>query len=116
MSRISILLLAVCGLCSSTAGAQDYPAKQVLLIVPFPPGGVTTVFARTMAESLKERLGQTVTVENRAGRFGAVASEDVAKAAPDGYTLLMATTITHAVAPASLSPAPYDPATSFTPV
>lgn len=98
----------------SIASAQ-YPNRPVRLIVPFPPAGATDVVARIVAQKLAERLGQAVVVENRPGAGGVIGSDFVAKAAPDGYTLLMATTSTHSIGP-SLAKLPYDAIKDFAPV
>src|SRR3972149_11522737 len=90
-------------------GAQAYPAKPVRLIVPFPPGGPTDVVSRLMAPKMAEGLGQQVVVENRGGAGGASGTENVAKTAPDGYTIVMGTIGGLAVA-RSLNPKHgYDP-------
>lgn len=96
------------------ASAQ-YPNRPVKLIVPFPPAGATDVVARIVAQKLAERLGQGVVVDNRPGAGGVIGSDSVAKSAPDGYTLLMATTSTHSIGP-SLSKLPYDAIKDFAPV
>ena len=109
------LLLSLC-LSASTAIAQPFPAKAVRWIVPFPPGGATDIIARIVAQKMTESWGQPVVVENRAGAAGAIGSDAVAKSAPDGYTILMGTTSTHAVGPAINPKLPYNTLTDFTPV
>jgi tripartite-type tricarboxylate transporter receptor subunit TctC len=98
--------------------AQTYPSKTISLIVSFPPGGDTDALARTFAEKLQARVGQPVVVENKTGASGTIGNAFVAKAAPDGYTLLF-TPNTIATAPLVLKPgtgAVYDPLTAFTPI
>ena len=95
--RLSALALAAS---AGAACAQNWPAKPISLIVPFPAGGATDLFARVLSTKLGEQLGQSVVVDNRPGAGGVIGSEQVAKAAPDGYTLLLATTSTHSVGPA----------------
>ena len=94
-SRIVALAMALCTL-APAALAQAYPSKPVRLIVPFPPGGVTDIVGRILAQRLGESLGQQVLVDNRGGAAGAIGAQAAAKSAPDGYTLLMATA-THAI-------------------
>jgi tripartite-type tricarboxylate transporter receptor subunit TctC len=107
---VALLLALACH-----AGFAQYPAKPVKMIVPFPPAGATDVVGRIVAQKLSERWGQAVLVENRPGAGGSIGSDVVAKAAPDGYTLLMATTSTHSIGP-SLSKLPYDPIKDFAPI
>src|SRR5216684_1543508 len=97
------------------ASAQDYPARPIELVVPFPPGGGADVSARMVAQIAGESLGQPIVVQNKAGATGAIGSEYVARAMPDGYTLLLATGSTHAVLPAYRTDLPYDTVTSFAP-
>ncbi len=101
---------------SAVAVAQDYPNKPIRIIVPFPPGGATDIPARLIAPKLTEALGQTVVIENRAGAGGIIGVEMVAKAAPDGYTLLMATNADFAMTPYIYPKLPYDPFKAFTPI
>lgn len=101
---------------AAPAIGQTYPARPVRLVVPFAPGGGTDVIARSVAQHLSKALGGSVVVENRAGAGGTIGSEAVAKAAPDGYTLLMATNATMALAPGLYSKLGYDPVRDFAPV
>jgi len=104
-----IALLAV----SSALLAQAYPARPVRVIVPYPPGGSVDFVARVVAQSLAEQMGRPFLVENRAGAGGAIGSDAVAKAAPDGYTLLVQAS-TFAAAPHLVSNIPYDHVRDFT--
>lgn len=101
---------------ASTAVADDWPTKTIRLVVPFPPGGSTDIVGRLIAEKLSKALGQSVIVDNRAGAGGTIGSDTVAKAAPDGYTLLIGTSSTHAIAPSLYSRLGYDVARDFAPV
>jgi tripartite-type tricarboxylate transporter receptor subunit TctC len=95
---------------------QTFPSKPVRFIVPFPPGGATDIIARITAAKMGDAWGQPVVVENRAGAAGSIGSDAVAKATPDGHTILMGTTSTHAVGPAINPKLPYNTLTDFTPV
>src|SRR2546429_6277053 len=98
------------------AGEDGWPERPLRLVVPFPAGSSTDIIARILAQKLSHRLAQQIVIENRAGASGNIGADAVAKAAPDGYTIGIATASTHAVA-ASLSPnLPYDPIRDFAPV
>jgi tripartite-type tricarboxylate transporter receptor subunit TctC len=97
------------------ARADDYPTRPVTLIVPFPPGGSTTVMARNVADKLSVSLGQQIVVENR-GAGGVIGTRFVARATPDGYTILLSYTATMAIAPAMNVNAGYDPRKDFVPI
>lgn len=110
-------LLALSVLMASAAWAQaDYPNKAVRMIVPFPPGGVTDIVARTVAAKLGAELGQQVVVENRAGASGAIGAELGARAPADGYTLIMGNISTLGINPITFAKLGYDPVTSFDPI
>src|SRR6188508_3157847 len=100
----------------SAARADDYPSRPVTLIVPFPPGGSTTVMARNVADKMTATLGQPVVVENRGGAGGTIGTRSVARAAPDGYTILLSYTATMAIAPSLNVNAGYDPRKDFVPI
>ena len=100
----------------SVHAQADYPNKPIRLIIGFPPGGSTDIVGRIVAQKLGERLGQTIVVENKAGAGGTIGTELAAKAAPDGYTLTIGTTSTHAVAAGAYAKLPYDPVKGFSPI
>ena len=101
---------------SLPAFGQAFPSKPVKIMVGFAPGGGTDFVARVLAEALKERWGQSVVVENRTGASGMLAAEQVARASPDGYTLLVSPQTSIAVAPQIFAKAPYDPLKDLTPI
>src|SRR4051812_21436784 len=106
--------LLILALWSGFASAQ-YPNKPIRLIVPFPPGGSNDIVARMLATQLGEKLGQSVVIENKGGAGGVVGTELVAKAPPDGYTLLLIS-IAYAFGPSLYKTLPYDPETAFAPI
>jgi tripartite-type tricarboxylate transporter receptor subunit TctC len=108
---MSIRLLLALLLFAGNAWAQ-YPNRPIKMIVPFPPAGATDIVGRIVAAKLQERLGQPVVVENRPGAGGSLGSDVAAKSAPDGYTILMATSSTHSIGPV-LQKLPYDPIKDF---
>ena len=110
-------LFAVCALALAAVGAfaQAYPGRLIRIAVPVPPGGSNDLLARIVAEKLAAGMGQPVVVDNRPGASGNIATEFVAKSAPDGYTLLMANTA-HVINPSLFPRLPYDPVRDFAPV
>jgi tripartite-type tricarboxylate transporter receptor subunit TctC len=119
-TRIAALLLGLSGLAGALvpgpAQAQPFPTKPIRLIVPFPAGSATDAIARVIGASVSTSIGQPVLVENKAGADGAIAATEVVRAAPDGYTLLMATNSPMSAVPALKKSPPYDPVADFTPV
>jgi tripartite-type tricarboxylate transporter receptor subunit TctC len=108
--------LAFCVAWPGVALAQQYPAKVVRLVVPYPPGGVVDITGRLLADELARELGGTVIVENKAGAGGTIGADYVARAAPDGYTVLLSGAATHAFAPWIYKTMRYDPVKDFVPV
>lgn len=108
---IALGLMAV-----SPTFAQTYPSRLVTLVVPFPPGGGTDTGARIIAEQLSRRWGQTVVIDNKGGAAGQIGADLVAKAKPDGYTLLLGNIGTQAINPSLYPRMPYNPDTAFSPI
>jgi tripartite-type tricarboxylate transporter receptor subunit TctC len=100
----------------TTAAAQAFPSKPITLVVPFPAGGALDAVARPMAEGMRKILGQPVVVENVAGAGGTLGSGNVARAAPDGHTILLGSVATHAIAAGTYPKLPYDPIAGFAPI
>jgi tripartite-type tricarboxylate transporter receptor subunit TctC len=111
ISRVALLLVA--SLAAGASPAQDYPTRPVRMVVPFSPGGSTDTLARIVGQKLTERSGQPVIIENRAGAGGHIGAEQVAKSAPDGYTLLLGG-VPHAISASLYSKLPYDMARDLT--
>jgi len=105
ISRVALLLIA--SIAAGASLAQDYPSRPVRIVVPFSPGGSTDVLARIVGQKLTERSGQPVIIENRAGAGGNIGAEQVARSAPDGYTLLLGG-VPHAISASLYSKLPYD--------
>ena len=101
---------------ASTGSGQAYPNKTVRMIVPFPAGGATDIVARLVAQKLGEAFGQQVIVDNRGGAAGTIGSDLAAKAPADGYTILIGTSSTHAIAQSLYAKLPYDSVKDFAPV
>jgi tripartite-type tricarboxylate transporter receptor subunit TctC len=112
MRLLALLLTLACGL----ACAQDYPSKPVRMVVGFPPGGGTDVVARILQPRLSELLVQAVVIDNRPGATGTVAAGQVAKSAPDGYTIMMGHVSVNAIAPSLFANLPYDVNRDFAPI
>ena len=111
------LLAAAAVVAAPAAQAQDnYPNRPVTLVVPVPPGGAADFIARLVGRKLSDALGQPVVISNRGGASGTIASDNVAKAAPDGYTLLLNSITTHGIGPHLYTSLPYDSVKDFTPI
>lgn len=108
------IAVALCAVAAAPVLAQSYPAKSVRLVVPFAPGGSADTLGRIVAVRLSERFGQTFVAENRPGAGGLLGSDVAAKAAPDGYTLVVSGVASHAIAPALQAKPPFDPVRDFT--
>src|SRR5499427_9085400 len=110
-----ILALCVAVACAVAARAEDYPSRPIMLVVPYPPGGGNDVIARIIAGKMSAALGREIVVENRGGAGGTIATRQVARAAPDGYTLLVATS-SLAINPSIYPDVGYDPRKDFAPI
>lgn len=110
------LLLGLCLLAPPHAQAQAWPQRTITILVPFPPGPAVDLVARLLGAKISTALGQPVIIENRTGANGTIAATAVARAAPDGYTVLMGTAGTHVTAVHLMKNLPYDPVKDFTPI
>ena len=110
---IAVALAAAMSCAAGNAVAQDYPTRPIMLVVPFAPGGGNDTLARLVAQHMSKALGQQVVIDNRAGAGGTIATRQVAKAAPDGYTLVMAHSGTVGIGPSLYPNAGYDPRKDF---
>ena len=116
MPAVAVLVCVALSILGSSAWAQSYPTRSIRLIVPYPPGGGVDGAGRIIAQALSEQLGQQVVVENRAGATGRIGTEIVAKAAPDGHTLLLGSGAPNAVVPSVTPNLPYDAIKDFAPI
>lgn len=115
----TLLAVSACAVLAVVPGAQaqeKYPERAVRLVIPFAPGGQTDIMARRLAVKASPMLGQQLLADNRAGAGGTIGSAEVARAKPDGYTMLMATSSTHAINPTAMEKIPYDALKDFAPV
>ena len=110
----AVILLGLAG--PRAHAADEYPSRQIKIIVPFPAGAGPDQVARMLGQQLQDALGQTVVIENRSGALGSLGAAEVARSAPDGYTLLMGTNTTQASNVAMLKNLPYDPTKDFAPI
>jgi tripartite-type tricarboxylate transporter receptor subunit TctC len=115
-TSVAVVLAIVFTMTGGPAYAQSYPSRTITLVVPFPPGGGVDALARILAERLSVALKQSVVVENRTGGGGTVGTRQVAKAEPDGYTLMLAHTGTISINPSLYANAGYDPRKDFAPI
>ena len=114
---IALLALAAFGIAQALAvSAQTYPARAIRMVVGFPPGGFTDILARQYGERLTPGMGQPIAIDNRSGNAGIIGADIVAKAKPDGYTLLMGHNNSNAVAPSLYAKLPYDVRKDFAPI
>lgn len=112
LASLSIVAFAV----GTAHAADNWPERQIRMVVPFPAGGATDVVARAVAEQASKELGQQIVVDNKSGAGGTIGAGEAAKANPDGYTILLTTSSTHAVSPHLLPNLPYNTKTDFTPI
>ena len=115
-SHCCFVLVMLVASCMQPLLARDYPEKTIRLIVPYTPGGTADLLARTVGQKMAESFGQQVIIDNRPGAGGNLGADLAAKAAPDGYTLLMGTVATHAINPHLYPNLPYDAAKDFAPI
>jgi tripartite-type tricarboxylate transporter receptor subunit TctC len=115
-TRLAVATLGILAVLTAGLAEDNYPSRPITLVVPVPPGGAADFIARLVGGKLSDALGQPVVISNRAGASGIIASDSVAKAAPDGYTLLLNSITTHGIGPHLYAHLPYDPVKDFTPV
>lgn len=115
-AALIFLTAATLGAVSSASPAADYPARPIRFVVPFAPGGTSDIIGRILSARMQESLGQSLVVDNRGGAGGTIGTDIVAKATPDGYTIVLASNGTHAIVPYLYKNLPYDPLKDFAPV
>src|SRR5882762_7858966 len=115
-SGLALLTAAVMSGLATAAAAQNYPTRPITLIVPFPPGGSTTIVARIVTDRMADAIGQQFVVDNRGGAGGTLGTRQVAKSAPDGYTIALGYTGTLAIAPSLFPSVGYDVRADFAPI
>ena len=113
LSRRTALSLLLTLPFATSASAQSYPDRPIRMIVPFAPGGITDVSARLIAQMMSVSVKQSIVIENRAGGGGTIGATAVARAEPDGYTLLVSSSATNAILPAMYEKLDYDPSRAF---
>jgi tripartite-type tricarboxylate transporter receptor subunit TctC len=106
---LRVIALALLGVAPLAAGAQEFPAKQIRLVVPFPPGGPNDIIGRVLAQRMQELSGQLVIIDNRAGAGGVIGTDNIAKSEPDGYSVGLASAGALALSTAMMEKMPYDP-------
>lgn len=116
LSAVTAMILVALPWVPLPAHAQAYPSRAIRIVVPFPPGGTSDILARSIGQKLTEEWGQPVLTDNRPGAAGNIASENVARSKPDGYTLYINTVGTHAINPAIYAKLAFDPLKDFTPI
>src|SRR4051794_25496676 len=110
------LAFAFCALFSTAASAQSYPTRQIRMLVPFPPAGITDLSGRLVAEGLRAKFGQPVIIENKPGANGVIGLREMLKSEPDGYTVMVGTVGSVVIGYAIDANAPFDPARDMVPV
>jgi tripartite-type tricarboxylate transporter receptor subunit TctC len=116
LTRIAVLAAALASGLTTIAAAQNYPTRPITLVVPFPPGGSTTIVARIVTDRMAEAIGQQFVVDNRGGAGGTLGTRQVAKSAPDGYTIALGYTGTLAIGPSLFPNVGYDVRADFAPI
>jgi len=116
LARLASVAVLALGCGALPATAQGWPEKSIRLIVPFPPGGATDIVARVIAQQVSKDLGQPIVVDNKPGAGGTIGAAEIVKEAPDGHSLLITTSSTHAIAPHLSATIKYNVARDFTPI